>query len=622
MKKKKNYKKLSVYVLVAAAAIIVLALTACDPSVTVNRQPALSDIVGIWDLESIQPEQDYHEVLEIKSDGTGVIWRDEQGLSFVMEVTDEGGGTFGFTHELAPINPELTGFSFKGNFTVRDGKLYAHYYALGTEETQDIVYAPLETLPVSEWSTDFESGLSDFITTGTVSGEPEWQIIDDGANKVYAPVKSDGNSDADINIYAGKNYTLEYRIKRKKSETVDEKCWTVLDFNKSASDGNQSAFWLNSHQNGSWYFGDRGDELEDLSYTTLMKWDTWHTMKVTVREGKYFQFFLDGELFGEREVAEVWHAGFKIEGNPANGLWYIDDISITWNQYTETEAVDYDLLTGLVCRSGEIVLFDPEGTAAYQITHDDYSKARPRWIPGTEKILFSQTIDGNSDIYTMNRDGSDVIRLTSDPNDDTAASPSPDGTKIVFESNRDADSADPDLGDIFIMNSDGTGITNLTGSPGHDDQLPNFSPDGNKIVYSSGEQSSNGAWRIHLMDIDGTNSTPVTPDSTQTDPPTPDCSSPRMSPDGTYVVYHTQNWEDTDIIPAIYRVKSDGSEDPELLYLDDVLAAWDPLYNSDGTKIYFTLGGKLMVMDSDGSNPAEILPKPGTNDWFYHPDIK
>jgi Tol biopolymer transport system component len=52
------------------------------------------------------------------------------------------------------------------------------------------------------------------------------------------------------------------------------------------------------------------------------------------------------------------------------------------------------------------------------------------------------------------------------------------------------------------------------------------------------------------------------------------------------------------------------------------LAAYHPLYNSDGTKIYFILGGKLMVMDSDGSNPTEILSKPGANQWFYLPDLK
>ena len=622
MKKKINYKKLYVSLLALLSAVLLAGITACDPSVTVNRQPSLADIAGIWDLESIQPEQDYHEVLEIKSDGTGVIWR-EEGLSFVMAVTDEGGGTFSFTHALAPVNHGLTEFTFKGDFTVRDGKLYAHYCALGTEETQDIVYNPLEQLPVSEWSTDFESGLPGCISTGTVSDKPEWKIIDDGGNKVYAPNASDGNSDAVINIFPGKNYTLEYRIKRKKSETVDEKCWTVLDFNKPASDGNHSAFWLNSHQNGSWYFGDREDEYDDLSYTTLMEWDTWYTMKVTVKNGKQFQFFLDGALFGEREIEEIWHTGFKIEGNPVSGVWYIDNISITWNQDPGTEAVDYDFLTGLVCGDGEIVLFDPEGTAAYQITHDDYSQAWPRWIPGTERILLHQDVDGNDDIYTMKRDGTDLVRLTTDPNTDRYAAPSPEGSKIVFQSNRDADAGESDLYDIFIMNSDGTGITNLTGSPGHDDQLPHFSPDGNKIVYSSGEQSSNGAWRIHVMDSDGTNSTPVTPDSIQTNPLTPHCSSPRMSPDGNYIVYHTQNWEDTDIIQSIYRVKSNGSEDPELLYQDDggLNAVW-PVYSNDGSKIYFIVGGNLMVMDSDGSSPEEILVKPGLSDWFYFLDIK
>jgi hypothetical protein len=41
MQNKTNYKKLFLCIFAVIAAISTLALTACDPSVTVNRQPAL-----------------------------------------------------------------------------------------------------------------------------------------------------------------------------------------------------------------------------------------------------------------------------------------------------------------------------------------------------------------------------------------------------------------------------------------------------------------------------------------------------------------------------------------------------------------------------------------------------
>ena len=72
----------------------------------------------------------------------------------------------------------------------------------------------------------------------------------------------------------------------------------------------------------------------------------------------------------------------------------------------------------------------------YSGAHDDY----PRWSPNGTKILFQSDRDhpdtGYMDIYVMNADGSGVTRLTSDANDDCSANWSPDGSKITFQSLR------------------------------------------------------------------------------------------------------------------------------------------------------------------------------------------
>jgi hypothetical protein len=108
----------------------------------------------------------------------------------------------------------------------------------------------------------------------------------------------------------------------------------ALDFSPySREGGNYNPFWLYSKSFGSFSSGDRGEDYIEQSYTVEeMEWDTWHRLKVIVREGKYFQFYLDGELFGEREVEETLFTGFKIEGNPVTGIWYMDNLDITWNE--------------------------------------------------------------------------------------------------------------------------------------------------------------------------------------------------------------------------------------------------------------------------------------------------
>jgi len=55
-----------------------------------------------------------------------------------------------------------------------------------------------------------------------------------------------------------------------------------------------------------------------------------------------------------------------------------------------------------------------------------------------------------------------LVRLTNDPSTDYAPSWSPDGRKIVFHSSRDGNS------EIYSMNNDGTGAVNLTHNPAGD----------------------------------------------------------------------------------------------------------------------------------------------------------
>jgi Tol biopolymer transport system component len=96
------------------------------------------------------------------------------------------------------------------------------------------------------------------------------------------------------------------------------------------------------------------------------------------------------------------------------------------------------------------------------------------WSPAGDRIAYiaARRAEGNYDIYVMNVDGSARQRLTYHLSWDILPQWSPDGSKIAFSSEREG------RNNIYIMNADGKRKTRITNPPGDDHLfawLPNLS---------------------------------------------------------------------------------------------------------------------------------------------------
>jgi Tol biopolymer transport system component len=120
-------------------------------------------------------------------------------------------------------------------------------------------------------------------------------------------------------------------------------------------------------------------------------------------------------------------------------------------------------------------------------------------------IAFVSDQNGNSEIYTVNTDGTHLTNLTNNPATDTSPAWSPDGTHIAFNSDRRGDM------DIYVMDADGSNVKRLTDDRGFEGLL-SWSPDGQRIVFTSSDNSLNYDGQLIVMNADGGNEIILTPE--------------------------------------------------------------------------------------------------------------
>lgn len=211
--------------------------------------------------------------------------------------------------------------------------------------------------------------------------------------------------------------------------------------------------------------------------------------------------------------------------------------------------------------SYEIYTANRDGTDLKQITNSVGYDAEATISTDGSKIVFTSLRDGDVDLYTMNPDGSDVKRLTTELGYEGGAYFSSDGTKIVYRANHpktDTEIADykkllneglirPTTLEIFVMDADGSNKKQVTFN-GAANFAPFFHPSGKKIIFSSNVNDPKGRnFDLFLINIDGTGLEQITFEETFD-------SFPMFSPDGKKLVWASnrngQKQGDTNIFMA------------------------------------------------------------------------
>ncbi|MCB1181905.1 PD40 domain-containing protein [bacterium] len=143
---------------------------------------------------------------------------------------------------------------------------------------------------------------------------------------------------------------------------------------------------------------------------------------------------------------------------------------------------------------------------------------QPVFSPDGTKVLFSSNRAGNIDLWTVDLATREVRQVTDDPAHDWDPAYTPDGRHLLWSSDRGGHM------EVWMANADAGNARQVT-NDGEDAENPTMTPDGEWVVHSSGASAKIGIWRIRP---DGSEASIIAPGANLL---------PEVSPDGRYALY-------------------------------------------------------------------------------------
>ena len=242
----------------------------------------------------------------------------------------------------------------------------------------------------------------------------------------------------------------------------------------------------------------------------------------------------------------------------------------------------------------EIYTINFDGTDLIKRTRLESLTMFPQWSPDGRQIFFTSYLNGNPDSYIMNLETKRVREVTSFRGLNMASAWSPDGSKLLLVLSRDGNE------EIYVKDVkdvENGGLRRLTNNPAID-VSPTWSPDGSMIAFVS---NRSGSPQIFTMDSDGRGTSRLTYEGSYN-------TSPSWSPRGKRIAYEGA----TNGRFQIFSIDDDGGNFVQLTF--ERGGGESPSWSPGGMYVTFvsTIDGKkkICIINSNGLN-LRVLGSPG-----------
>lgn len=204
------------------------------------------------------------------------------------------------------------------------------------------------------------------------------------------------------------------------------------------------------------------------------------------------------------------------------------------------------------------------GMSAVEISFDEGTNFALALSPDGKNLV----IDLQGTLWSLPAEGGEASALTDGLGDDRLPDWSPDGARIVFQSFRSGS------WDIWVSGADGSQPEPLTEGP-HDEREPVWSPDGGRVAFSSDRSGNYDLWVVSTE----------TGDLTQlTRDPAPDYM-PAWSPDGASIAFITERGEEE--ATELWTIHVGSGREEKIRVFEETAAS--PSWSPDGKRVSLVL---------------------------------